>query len=245
MKVAILGHGFVGTATEHFLKKFCPKVTEIVIQDPGKGVWVSNWDDVEYTFVCVPTDLVDMKLNMNTLLQALRTAVGTIVIRSTVGPDQVDKIKVATNSNVILWPEFLREKSWKEDVENPDFPLLLGGDANKFHHDVLPDIFKHVVRTTNKEAAMIKVSRNAMLAAKVAQANMIFDACKKFGADYQVVRNFLKTEGTLGTTHFDVPGHDGNRGFGGKCLPKDTQHFESLFDEDNIYTMILEYNETL
>jgi UDPglucose 6-dehydrogenase len=132
-----------------------------------------------------------------------------------------------------------------EDVENPDFPILLGGDANKFHHDVLPHDFKNIKRTTNVEASMIKVSRNAMLAAKVAQSNMIYDMCEKWNADYSVIRNFLREEGTLGTTHFDVPGHDNKRGFGGKCLPKDTTHWESMFNEDNMYTMLLEYNETL
>jgi len=101
------------------------------------------------------------------------------------------------------------------------------------------------VRVTNIEAAMIKVSRNAMLAAKVAQSNMIYDMCDKWGAQYEVVKNFLKTEGTLGYTHYDVPGHYNKRGFGGKCQAKDTTHWESIFDEDNMFTLLLEYNETL
>ena len=172
MKVAILGNGFVGNATNHFLTKFCKDV-EVLIEDPAQGLHIDDWTDVEYTFICVPTDLVDRKLSLSNVLVALRRAKGTCVVRSTVGPDQVGILGLSTDKPIILWPEFLREKSWKEDVENPDFPILLGGDANKFHHDVLPHDFRHVVRVTNIEAAMIKVSRNAMLAAKVVHSNML------------------------------------------------------------------------
>ena len=84
-----------------------------------------------------------------------------------------------------------------------------------------------------------------MLATKVAQANMLYDQCTKWKASYKLIREFMITDGSLGTTHWDVPGHDNGRGFGGKCFPKDTKHYESLFDEDNIYTMALDYNDTI
>ena len=33
----------------------------------------------------------------------------------------------------------------------------------------------------------------------------------------------LKLDPRLGESHWQVPGHDGQRGWGGKCLPKDSQ----------------------
>ncbi len=247
MKVAIIGHGFVGNATEHFITTRVPMVDEVVIEDPAKNLVVEDWSDVNYTFICVPTDLVDGKLSINILLQALRKATGTVVIRSTVGVEHVSVIKSATNNNVVFWPEFLREKSWKQDAErageSEQYPIILGGDANLFHHDILDGL--EVVRMSAHEAVIAKMSRNAMLAAKVAQANMLFDLCKKYKSDYSIVKNFIGRDGVLGSGHMDVPGHDGSRGFHGKCLPKDTTHYESLFDYDNLYTSLLEYNETL
>ena len=41
-----------------------------------------------------------------------------------------------------------------------------------------------------------------------------------------------------------VPGPDGERGFGGKCLPKDINAFSSKY-ESEIIKKIIEYNETL
>ena len=62
--------------------------------------------------------------------------------------------------------------------------------------------------------------------------------------NFEKVKEFIIEDGTLGKTHFEIQ-HLGSRGFGGKCLPKDTKHYESMFSEDSMYTLLLEYNETL
>ena len=36
----------------------------------------------------------------------------------------------------------------------------------------------------------------------------------------QAIEGFI-TDGRIGNSHIDVPGHDGDFGFGGKCFPKD------------------------
>ena len=36
----------------------------------------------------------------------------------------------------------------------------------------------------------------------------------------EAVEGFI-TDGRIGNSHIDVPGHDGDKGFGGKCFPKD------------------------
>ena len=54
---------------------------------------------------------------------------GKIVIRSTIGPDQM------INDEWIYMPEFLREATWKEDVENPKSPVVIG--INEELHPVI------------------------------------------------------------------------------------------------------------
>ena len=253
MEVAIMGKGFVGTATKYFLEEYCKDtVSKIHVEDPGYNLYISDhdWESVKYTFICVPTDNdgVNNDLNLTILMKALQRAKGIPVIRSTVGPDSLITLAMACNHDIPLmhWPEFLREKHWKADVDNKDIPVVIGGKedmTNTFVNSILPQD-RTIVESSVREAALMKISRNAMLAAKVAQFNMLYDLCKEHKCSYELIKVFFKLDGTLGDTHMDVPGHDGDRGFGGKCLPKDTKHYEQLFTDHNMYSEVLDYNST-
>jgi len=259
MKVAILGKGFVGTATKYFLEQYCKDtVTEIHVEDPGYSMFIDEhtWSEVKYTFVCVPTDTdpVNPYLNLTILMKALRRAKGIPVIRSTIGPDCIVPLAMSVNHDVPLmhWPEFLREKHWQADVDDDSIPIVIGGNqdmTNTFVNSILPHksmkFDRTIIECSMKEASLMKISRNAMLAAKVAQFNMLYDLCGEFKCSYDLVKEFFKHDGTLGQTHMDVPGHDNGRGFGGKCLPKDTKHYEQLFNEHNMYSEILDYNNKI
>ena len=121
-KIAIIGYGFVGKATEYLLQKHIDGQQEIFIHDPDLGHKIKNWAEIDYAFICVPTNLKGNKLDTSIIDKVLkglseRSCAGQIVpvIRSTIGPDQA--IQYA-NRGLIIMPEFLREKHWKEDVDN-------------------------------------------------------------------------------------------------------------------------------
>ena len=62
--------------------------------------------------------------------------------------------------------------------------------------------------------------------------------------DYRVIYQFFTKDKTLGN-HWQVPGPDGQPGFGGTCLPKDLTHASSLcYNENNIMKTALEANKT-
>jgi UDP-glucose 6-dehydrogenase len=63
------------------------------------------------------------------------------------------------------------------------------------------------------------------------------------GADWQQVNTILRNHPWMGTHHFDVPGPDGSRGFGGPCLPKDTEALVKEFDVE-LLKKVLEINGT-
>ena len=48
----------------------------------------------------------------------------------------------------------------------------------------------------------------------------------------------------LGPHMVQVPGPDGNRGFGGKCLPKDIRAFSTIYNSD-LLSSIINYNDEL
>jgi UDP-glucose 6-dehydrogenase len=73
---------------------------------------------------------------------------------------------------------------------------------------------------------MAKYVANSFLAVKVSFANEIFDLCDRMRIDYADVRDIAAADERIGASHMDVL-DGGYRGYGGKCLPKDTK---SLLD---------------
>ena len=92
---------------------------------------------------------------------------------------------------------------------------------------------------------MIKCAQNTMLASRVALANMIFDACSKNSIDYQKIREVaFDPFDIIGPYMTQVPGPDGSRGFGGKCLPKDIRAFSTIY-KSKLLEEIISYNDSL
>ena len=44
-------------------------------------------------------------------------------------------------------------------------------------------------------------------------------------SDWESFTEMLSNDPRMGNTHMQVPGPDGNKGFGGHCFPKDTEAF--------------------
>jgi UDP-glucose 6-dehydrogenase len=57
---------------------------------------------------------------------------------------------------------------------------------------------------------------------KVIFSNQIFDVCEALDVDYNVVKKGIAADPRIGGSHMEVF-DSGYRGYGGKCLPKDTQ----------------------
>ena len=155
---------------------------------------------------------------------------------------------------VYFMPEFLTEKNFINDfINNKDwiFGLLNQNETKDIN-------FKNKIRKlftiakennrithnnlhflTNKEAEMIKMFRNCFLATKVSFCNEIYEFCRKKNINYENVRKLAANDSRILHSHTSVPGHDGKRGFGGTCFPKDTNslRYEMLKENINPYIM--------
>ena len=187
MKFAIIGYGFVGKATEYFLSEKLDTKHDIYIHDPDLGHEVNNWNEIDYAFICVPTNLKNGKLDtsiIDKILSELYVGVQP-VIRSTIGPDQCMNY---AQRGIIIMPEFLREKHWKEDVDDPDIDLLIGCyNCNEFV-DLMSCGNKFVKLVTPVQASAIKMLRNAALAVKVGLANDFRNICDVLDIKYDAIQ---------------------------------------------------------
>ena len=115
---------------------------------------------------------------------------------------------------------------------HPDYVLFLSYIIKTFIRrnriDLLKTIFSkvfpkaHIIKTDSTHAEMVKYLTNTFLATKVSFANEMYSLCNQLNVDYDKVVEYATLDDRLGKSHWNVPGPDGDFGFGGHCFPKDT-----------------------
>lgn len=119
-------------------------------------------------------------------------------------------------------PEFLREGSSIEDFMRPD-RVVIGTDTQRAE-ELLREIYRPLylldtpmVRTGIETSELIKYAANAFLAVKISYINEVARLAERVGADVFDISKALGLDKRIGSK-FLHPG----LGFGGSCLPKDT-----------------------
>ena len=167
-----------------------------------------------------------------------------VCIKSTVPPSFfIGDYEKEYGLDIVYNPEFLREQSSVSDFINCDL-IVLGGDPNWcemvagfYRKRSLVSLCPFYI-TTARTASLFKYTLNAFLALKITFFNQIhtlfqsIEAAQEMSAtvtnqkrDIQEYVDFtqaLMQDHRIGPSHMDVPGLDGQYGFGGKCFPKDT-----------------------
>ena len=73
--------------------------------------------------------------------------------------------------------------------------------------------------------------------------------CLKLNLDYDKVVEYSVLDKRIGNSHLNVPGPDGDLGFGGHCFPKDLSAIINLSDElgttNNVLKSIKKTNDKL
>ena len=254
-RIGIIGYGVVGKAADNTLSK------EYDIVKFDKFQSLDRFEDLllcDFIFVMVPTpfDCANNRVDLSSVDESIEKLAflnygGLVIIKSTIPPGTCDSYSRSFDLEIIFNPEFLRESTTpNEDFENQDTVVI--GTFSKKSYRKVRDMFKKVLvpdakyfHTSPKDAEMIKTAQNTMLASRVALANMIYDACNENSVDYNLVKEiaFDKFD-ILGPHMTQVPGPDGERGFGGKCLPKDIRAFSTVYTSD-LLESIIDYNDSL
>lgn len=238
--IGIIGFGMVGQAVAYGFSK-----TEHIVSDPQHNE-ITICDVVEANpeaiFVCVPTPTDDT--NYSLLIDVLDEIKalgypGLVVVKSTILPSYLELYDVVYN------PEFLSRATANEDFVNPPMVIIGGPKAQE-----LLDLYKaystvkldKVFLTDIKTASVAKYCMNSFYATKVTFMNQMYDVLQRLGIDWDQVSTILMNHPWMGTHHFQVPGPDGKRGFGGPCLPKDVEALVKEFDVE-LLKSVLEIND--
>jgi UDPglucose 6-dehydrogenase len=247
--IAIIGTGMVGGALDRYFKT---QNISAGLFDPPKGLNdPSVLARASVIFVAVPTPyyLDGSGFDDSFLKQAIESipvSGKTIVLKSTILPGTTERFQAIYPQHRILFnPEFLTETTVDFDMQHPNRQIV--GYTSESRRDaelvmgLLPRApFEKVVHA--KVAETVKYFGNAFYALKVAYANQMYDVCAKMGIDYDQIKECAKAEPMVGTTHLEIY-HKGYRGYGGKCLPKDTRSIIQLAERLGVDLSVLKAAE--
>jgi len=141
------------------------------------------------------------------------------------------RLKTEVEFDMASNPEFLREGSSIEDFMRPD-RVVIGVDSERAE-ELMREIYRPlylsdtpIVRTDIPTAELVKYASNSFLAVKISFINEIAKLAEAVGADVFDVAKAMGLDKRIGAK-FLHPG----LGFGGSCLPKDTNAIVHIAQE--------------
>jgi UDPglucose 6-dehydrogenase len=174
-----------------------------------------------------------------------------VVTKSTVPVGTAEKVRNAITEelearaeyiefDVASNPEFLKEGAAVNDFLKPD-RIVIGVESERAR-EIMTRLYKPfllnghpIIFMDIPSAEMTKYAANAMLATKISFMNDIANLCEIVGADVNMVRKGIGSDGRIGNK-FIYPGI----GYGGSCFPKDVKALIRTASENGYQMQILQ-----
>jgi UDPglucose 6-dehydrogenase len=225
-----------------------PGLDDLIARQTGTGrldflsVPADAVSDADVVFICVgrPTTATgDASL---TAVEAVGREVaryatpGVVVVeKSTVPPGTADRLRLTIARerpglafSVVANPEFLREGRAVRDTLQPDRVVVGSDDRRGF--EAMRELYRALteggiplIETDVRTAELAKLASNAFLATKISFANALARIAELTGADVVRMTEVMGADPRIGAAFLGA-----GLGFGGYCLPKDTQTLERI-----------------
>lgn len=234
MRIGIIGFGFVGQAIGWAHRK-----DELIIRDPKleDSASLDKFVNCDAVYVCVPSpyqgDLYEngrcdtsyLEQTLSELLFVLIDRPIPIICKTTAPPSTYKRL-LEQYPNIVHCPEFLTAANNVADYQNAKY-MILGGnvdwsiEAEKIIRSSVSIKHDNFIKTQIETAALFKYMMNSYLATKVTFMNDWKKLVDQFNVEWKDMQFLALLDGRAGHTHLDVPGPDGQYGWGGACFPKD------------------------
>lgn len=196
-----------------------------------------NYRKAKYIIICLPTDYNAKTRELDTSIIDKEIKIineinkdTTIIIRSTVSIGYCNKIKKKYSNKIIFCPEFLRENYIVYDSFYPS-RIVIGGEADDtpkwleiLKNTILNSDTSQVVLSDFREAEAIKLFSNTYLSMRVAFFNELDMFAEDNSLDSKKIIEGVCFDQRIGNFY-----NNPSFGYGGYCLPKDTQQLNSEF----------------
>lgn len=240
-KVLIVGYGVVG----HNLYEEI-KVLEPNIYDKYKPSYsVKKKTKYDFCFICIDTKKMDtVEAPIDDLIEVINEHDANIyIIKSTILPGSVDKLKEITKKKIVFSPEYY---GGTQHCNNFDFDFtILGGDKKDCLEvqQLLQNVYdaRHTFRIVDsKTAELVKYMENSWLATKVAFCCQFYEIANIVGVDYESLRELFILDPRVNPSHTFV--YKDHPYFSSHCLDKDVPAIANFADAE-LLENILKFNE--
>lgn len=209
----------------------------------------------DFLFICVgtPSDSADFQyvLQVASKIGAHMKGRKVVLNKSTVPVGAADKVrqkieKELTRNNqeivcdVVSNPEFLKEGSAVCDCQKPD-RIIMGVESEQAEegmrsiYSAFNRNHEEIMVMDTRSAELTKYAANTFLATKISFINEMANIAEVVGVDIEKVRRGIGSDPRIGF-QFIYPGC----GYGGSCFPKDVRALQSLANEYDINSSVVD-----
>lgn len=228
-KVLLIGFGWVGQyCGKYFRNADVVDSTGIFISQGGLEVHPEARYDLAIISVPTPMNAETGECDTSIVEQVVakyKDKVNYFLIKSTVKIGTTDRLAANYGVNIAMSPEYIGETLGHPllDARRDAFQII-GGERMTVNN--IASMWRTVLSATAPmllctavEAEIIKYCENYWITARVDYWNDVYDICGALGGEFTTVREGIVLDPRMSRTHSNV--YSGNRGWSGKCLPKD------------------------
>jgi UDPglucose 6-dehydrogenase len=205
-RIGIVGYGVVGRSLHAVFRD-----DAVALDADATDADRAEVNACDFVFLCVPMPVgPDGQCDTAIVRECINRLDGPqIVLRSTVAPGTTDRLRRETGKPIVFQPKYIGE--------TPQHPLAEASAVA----DLYKPYYHSEVRfylTGSLTAELAKYMDNAFYAAKVIFCNEFHDIATAHDVDYNELREIWLADPRISRDHTFV--YPDNRGFSGKCLPK-------------------------
>jgi len=257
--ILLIGYGWVG----QFIGQYFPQADYVeetnIVRRVKNNRKVTAKKHYRFAFISVPTPMLPSGRCDTSIVEAVvkkwAKRVDYFCLKSTVEIGTTDYLAKKYSVKICMSPEYLGETVGHPLTEpKRDTFIILGGKptVTKAFAELwtlATNSYTKIYQVSAKTAELCKLMENSFLATKVIFVNEFFDLAEAEGIDYNTLREIWLADPRISRSHTYVFRH--NRGFSGKCLPKDLNNLAYYFRVKNkkaharLIEFILKYNADL
>lgn len=238
--IGFIGQWYIGKNYADNFEERGYKIVRYSLEEQYRGN-KEQLKDCAVIFIAVPTPTTPSGADTSIIQEAITLVPkGAIaVIKSTVLPGTTESIQQANSEIFVLHsPEFLSEKTAREDVDSTDCTVIgIPLDTPEFREkanlvaSILPP--SPLLLCTSSESEFVKYAHNIHGVVQILYANLLYDLAEKIGVRWEVVKEYMSHDRYM-VDRYATPVHASGvteqrgRGAGGRCFIKDFAAFKNF-----------------